>query len=595
MAENLRIRAGSATGHAVMNGYRPLITALLIMFTLSYCAGSHELPMGDTDNGGLLLPEGFDALIVADSTGRARHLAVNDNGDIYVKLRVPDPQGIVALRDLNGDGRADSTVVFGDYDDQGNYGTGMEIHNGYIYFSTAGEVYRQALTPGQLVPEGEVEVIMIDDYRNAEHGAEHIAKPITFDDEGNMYIPFGSPGDVCQNPKRTPGMPGQDPCPQLEAHGGIWKFDADRTGQLQSDGSRYATGIRSVVAMDWNHADSTLYVLQHGRDHFSRMWPQTYNRYDSALLPSEEFMRVTEGSDFGWPYCYYDQIQELKVLNPEYGGDKIAVGRCSEFEDPIIGFPGHFAPNDLLFYRGNQFPERYRNGAFIAFHGSTIRAPYPQAGYFIAFVPFEDGVPGEWEVFAQGFSGVDPIVNTRDAEHRPMGLAEGPDGSLYVSDSVKGKIWRIMFRGDRDAFGQEQLAELAEVKRTASNIRTPHEVDDNLEEAILTGGEQVYVTYCAACHQRNGEGSPPRYPPISRTEWVSGDKTRLLTIILNGLEGPIEVRGESYNFPMPQHSFLSDAEVASVATYIRQNFGNDASAVQEHEVREVRRTLEDRN
>src|SRR5690625_5196316 len=98
MAENLRIRAGSATGHAVMNGYRPLITALLIMFTLSYCAGSHELPMGDTDNGGLLLPEGFDALIVADSTGRARHLAVNDNGDIYVKLRVPDPQGIVADR-----------------------------------------------------------------------------------------------------------------------------------------------------------------------------------------------------------------------------------------------------------------------------------------------------------------------------------------------------------------------------------------------------------------------------------------------------------------------------------------------------------------
>src|SRR5690625_5775490 len=71
-------------------------------------------------------------------------------------------------------------------------------------------------------------------------------------------------------------------------------------------------------------------------------------------------MRVTEVSDFGWPYCYYDQIQELKVLNPEYGGDKIAVGRCSEFEDPIIGFPGHFAPNDLLFYRGNQFPERYR-------------------------------------------------------------------------------------------------------------------------------------------------------------------------------------------------------------------------------------------
>ena len=111
-------------------------------------------------------------------------------------------------------------------------------------------------------------------------------------------------------------------------------------------------------------------------------------------------------------------------------------------------FPGHWAPNDLLFYHGNQFPAKYKNGAFIAFHGSWNRAPLKQGGYFVAFVPFSNGKPsGPWEVFAEGFSGGQEIESPNDAKHRPMGLAEGPDGSLYISDSVKGKIWRVFYTG----------------------------------------------------------------------------------------------------------------------------------------------------
>src|SRR5690606_26428720 len=134
--------------------------------------------------------------------------------------------------------------------------------------------------------------------------------------------------------------------------------------------------------------------------------------------------------------------------------------------------------NDLHFYEGDQFPERYKNGAFIAFHGSTIRAPYPQAGYFVAFVPFENGAPsGPWDVFADGFAGVDTIVNTRDALARPMGIAMGPDGSLYISESVKGKIWRIMYKGDKDEFGEAQLANMEERKKTQPNIKHPDEIE----------------------------------------------------------------------------------------------------------------------
>ena len=239
---------------------QPLTTAVKTFF---FCVGlwmfiSCEpkiiLPAGDDDNGGLFLPDGFEAVVVVDSIGRARHLAVSELGDIYVKLRAPDKagRGIVGIRDTNQDGKADIVEYFGDYPDKGNYGTGMRIHNGYLYFSTAGEVYRYKMDPDGLLPTGEPELILVDDYKNAKYGYEHIAKPIAFDNDGHMYVAFGSPGDVCQEFNRKPGSPGMNPCPQLEWHGGIWQFDADRLNQTQKDGKRYATGIRSVVAMDWN-------------------------------------------------------------------------------------------------------------------------------------------------------------------------------------------------------------------------------------------------------------------------------------------------------------------------------------------------------
>jgi glucose/arabinose dehydrogenase len=162
--------------------------------------------------------------------------------------------------------------------------------------------------------------------------------------------------------------------------------------------------------------------------------------------PAEEFVLIGQGSDFGWPYCYYDPASDTKVLAPEYGGDGREVGRCAEKDDPLIAFPAHWAPNGLHFYRGDQFPAEYNGGAFIAFHGSWNRAPMPQGGYNVVFAPFEGNEPtGEWSVFADGFAGSD--VSPRGAAHRPVGIAEGPDGSLYVSDDAGGRIYRILYVG----------------------------------------------------------------------------------------------------------------------------------------------------
>lgn len=565
----------------------------LSLIFLLQCSRKDELPPGDPGNGGIFLPENFVAVVVVDSIGPARHMAVNDNGDIYVKLRYSKKEagGNVAIRDINRDGKADSIVRFGNYDNNGSLANAMRIHNGYLYFASELVIYRNELKPGELVPQSKTEIVLTDNHKHGAHW--HITKPMAFDDKGNMFVPFGAPSNACQDlirtPGGTPGVAGLDPCPELEEHAGIWQFDANKTGLTQRDGRKFATGLRSVVAMDWNAADKNLYVVMHGRDDLHMLWPDKFTPWQSAVLPSEEFLRVNDGNDFGWPYSYYDQLQKKHVLSPEYGGDGKMSARDSSLRPPVMGFPGHWAPNDLLFYEGNQFPDHYRHGAFIAFHGSTNRTPYPQAGYFVCFIPFANGQPtGEWEVFADGFAGVDPIMNVSDAAFRPMGLATGPDGSLYVSDSRKGKIWRIIYKGEKNKFGDAELAGM-EKRKTFSNIRTPDEVKDNLYKGQALPGEKVYSIYCASCHQRNGKGDGNRFPPLDSSEWVTGDKKRLVEVVLNGLNRPIQVKGKPYNNLMPQFSFLRDEELAQVLTYIRTHFNNNSSEVAVEEVSEFRK------
>jgi len=570
----------------------PTYLRLLIILLLLQCQPPEPIASnsGIERNGGLALPDGFEAVVVVDSIkGRVREIAVNENGDVYAKLSYPDDEGGCAvLRDNDGDGRADVIKKFAAYEktDRGGYQTAMRIHEGYLYYSTTLQVYRQKLTPGEMIPDSPIELVLDDDHTHGNH--EHITKPISFDKEGSMYVPFGAPSNSCQDPKRTPGASGMDPCPQLEDHGGIWKFEGNKIGLTQADGVKYASGIRSVVAMDWNNEDDNLFLVMHGRDDLLRLFPNVFSPWQSALLPSEEFLRVEENTNFGWPYCYYDQMQGKKVLAPEYGGDGNIIGRCADFDDPIIGFPGHWAPNGLFFYQGDQFPARYKNGAFVAFHGSTNRAPYPQSGYFVGFVPFKDGSPsGDWEVFADGFAQVDTIINVSDAVLRPMGIAMGPDGALYLSETQQGKIWKIQYTGDRDEFDMAQLAAMEEHK-LLSHIKTPDIVKDNLRAESAVIGENLYYNYCGICHQANGRGARGRWPSISGTEWVNGDKKTLINVILKGLEGEIEVNEVAYNEVMPQHSFLKDAEIADILTYVRQSFGNSAGPITEEEVRNVR-------
>ena len=376
---------------------------------------------------GLTLPKGFHAQVVAEGLGSIRHMALRGN-DIYVSTRHGASQpslGIIALR-LAPDHKPLQTGHFGSVDQ----GSGIRIHNGMLYAASGSGVYRFALDD-MLVPKGAPELI-VDGLPGGNH-------PIAFDGKGSLFVSMDGGGNICVDPK-APKV-GLKPCPNLETKGGIWRFDDSKPGQKFADGEHYATGIRNSSSLDWRDGDA-LYGAMHGRDTTAKTWPEYLTEADDDAI-GDEMHRVVKGTDFGWPYTYYDGKRKLRLVSPEYGGN----GKTTAKGDvPVASFqPKRPAPTDLAVYQATAFPAHYRGGIFLAMHGGADGAsPEGNNGYDVTFVPFKGGKAGKPEVFAAGFAGPKPSDRTaKTAAYRPVGVAVGPDGDLYVADSVKGKIWRI--------------------------------------------------------------------------------------------------------------------------------------------------------
>lgn len=543
----------------------------------SACAG---------DDSGLRLPAGFCATIFADNIGHARHLVVSPDGTVYVNTwsglyygnDEPHAGGfLVALKDTKGAGTADLIERFGETAQSGGAGgTGIGIYGGWLYAELNDKILKYPLGKNSFVPGAKFQTVV----HGLPLGGDHPMHPFAIDANGDLYIDVATATNSCQEKNRTLESPGVEPCTELTTRGGIWKYDAKKTDQAFSPKERYATGIRNAegFAID---SSSRVFVTQHGRDQLHTNWPNVIKQVDQeATLPSEEVLLLKKGGDYGWPKCYYDPFHQALVLAPEYGGDGNAAGQCAQKTGPVGVFPAHWAPNAMALYTQKQFPARYQNGLFIAFHGSWNRAPYAQGGYNIVYQALAgEKASGSCEIFADGFGGADE--SPAKAAHRPSGVAVSPDGALFVSDDVAGRIYRIVYRGGSDASNAKALpcpGNTAPAGPIAAGTHPDAGADTSrltappgTTPAMVARGNRVFHgleggATCTGCHGADAKGSPLG-PDLTSGKWLwsDGSYAGIARTIAQGVAQP-----KQYRSPMPAMggAQLSSDEVMAVAAYV---------------------------
>jgi glucose/arabinose dehydrogenase len=573
-------RRGATTG---------LVAALLLIAGAGGCqkpaspgAVAHKSVACPGDNGGLTLSPGFCATVFADNLGHLRHMVVAPDGTLYANswsgryfAGSPSPPGgfLIALKDTRGNGRADVIQRFGDTPGAGGTGgNGIALYKGALYADDNGRILRYVFSAGSTVPGGAPEVVV----SGLPLTGDHPMHPFVIDAKGDLFVDVGSATNACQVQNRIPLSPGLSPCVEKETRAGTWRFDADKTSQVFSPAARYISGLRNGEGFAFD-GPGRLFATMHGRDQLFQNWPRLYTAQQSAELPAEELVQLVQGADYGWPECYYDQNQNKLVLAPEYGGDGgKAVGVCAQRTAPVAAFPGHWAPNDLAIYHGSKFPGPYRGGAFIAFHGSWNRAPLPQGGYNVVFQPLANGkASGPFVVFADGFAGAhkDP----GGAAYRPTSLAEAPDGALYISDDVHGRIWRVTYDGDgSDAVAPAPAPVVAQ--SAAPPVGPPEGLHPDAGLPTPPGATAAQVALgdrifhgqaaggaCSGCHGANGEGSP-QGSALNSGHWLWGDGSlaAITATIENGVPHPKQHQGV---MPPLGGAPLSKEDVAAAAAY----------------------------
>jgi glucose/arabinose dehydrogenase len=402
------------------------------------------------------VPPGFVVSVYADNLPAVRWMQWSPNGDLFVSQYARST--ITVLRDTDADGKPDKKTVYANgsattrRDQPGDRGgrrgangqqggpppqpppaaavpcvadavlppgttgiqnpMGMAFHRGgFLYVANTDSIVRYKYTPGDMEAQGEPQKLA-----DLPSGGFHGWRNILFNRNGTkMYVTVGSASN---------NRAGED-CRRAA----ILEFNTDGTG-----GRIFASGLRNPEGLAWQPmATNRLWVVVNERDLLG-----------DDLVP-DFFTSVRDGGFYGWPYSYIGQHYD-----PRYVGAEPELVKRAIVPDVLI--TAHSAPIGLAFYTGNQFPPRYRNGAFIALHGSWGRSR--ASGYKVVFVPFVNGMPGQIEDFMTGFllteggrnpdGTMAPIIQWG----RPTGVLVTRDGSLLVSDDQGGRIWQIRYRGN---------------------------------------------------------------------------------------------------------------------------------------------------
>jgi len=355
-------------------------------------------------------PAGFRVTLFAEGFTLPRWLYVLPNGDVLVSEvgNGPDRAAlrgagkVYLLRDADRDGKAEVKEVFVSGLDRP---FGMTLIGNRFYVANTGALlmfpYQRGQT--QLAGSGEKILDLIPD-------GVHWTRTLTAKPDGSkIYVSVGSETDWSEDaPDKLP--------PERAA---IWEVNPDGSGKRV-----FATGIRNAIGMGWAPGTSTLWATVNERN----------NLGDD--LPPDYFTSIRDGGFYGWPFAYWGTHEDprAKVKRPDVVSKSIR---------PDYAMGGHASPLGLAFSTGTSFPQQYRGGAFIAFHGSSNRSSF--VGYNVSYIPFVSGRPsGDPQEFLTGF------VSSADAGEvfgRPVGLAVGGDGSLLVVDDGTNRIWQVTYTG----------------------------------------------------------------------------------------------------------------------------------------------------
>ncbi len=354
----------------------------------------------------LNVPEGFAVNVFAENLDSPRWLALTPTGDVLV---TETPQNrIRLLRDADGDGVAEVRKTFADAADGLNLPFGMAFANGYFYLGNTGEVLRFPYQDGQdeIASSGE----RVSDLPGRGYRQHWTRNVVVSPDESQLYVSVGSRSNVA---------------PEDLPRASVQVMDLDGSNR-----ETFAFGLRNPVGLDFHPDTGALYTTVNERDGLG-----------DDLVP-DYLTRIQSGEFYGWPYAYFtsDRLDPRRTENGRSERPELV----EKTQTPDVLFQSHSAALGLQFYDKATFPQRYRNGAFVAFRGSWNRDR--GTGYKIVFVPFENGRPvGYYEDFVTGFL-LDPAVPTTWG--RPVGVLVMPDGSLLFTEESNDRIYRVQYVGD---------------------------------------------------------------------------------------------------------------------------------------------------
>ncbi len=362
--------------------------------------------VGIPANPTLKVPAGFEVNVFADGLDRPRWLALTPEGDVLVTETRQNQ--IRRLGDRDQDGVAEENQVFATAVNGLNQPFGMAFASNFFFLGNTDAVLRFPYQPrqAQLTETGEkIAALPADGYNN--HWTRNV---VAAPDGQKLYVSIGSASNV-----------DREPLPRASVQ--VMNLDG-------SDVQTFAYGLRNPVGLDFHPVTNQLYTTVNERDGLG-----------DDLVP-DFLTRIQAGEFYGWPYTYLTpdrldprQMQDNRSVNPEL---------AAQTRTPDVLFQAHSAALGLQFYSGGTFPERYQNGAFVAFRGSWNRSE--GTGYKIVHVPFDANhqPAGYYEDFLTGFL-IDPSTPTTWG--RPVGLLVLPDGSLLLTEEANGRIYRVQYRG----------------------------------------------------------------------------------------------------------------------------------------------------